>query len=324
MQKQKASKDMSQENKNKHKPVLLAEILGLLDPKPHEAYADMTAGYGGHANAVLARTEDGVAVLVDRDDVAVESLHTTFTRSNVIIRHQDFLSASQAMLEQGQQFDLLLADLGVSSPHLNISSRGFAISLEGPLDMRMDQRQSFTAADIVNGYEVDELAQLIWRYGEEPRSRQIARMIVQQRPFSTTSELAAAISKEIPRRGTSAKLHPATRTFQALRIAVNDELGLLEKALPLWLELLKPGGRLAVVSFHSLEDRIVKRFLAQTGAKKAYDAVLTVLTPKPITPSAKEVAINPRARSAKLRAAVKNKNGREGHANTGKKHLPRL
>lgn len=313
---------MSPKNKNKHEPVLLAETLRLLDPQPRETYVDMTAGYGGHATEVLSRTL-GTATLVDRDAEAIASLREKFKSRAVEFRHQDFLTASQELLREGQQFDLLLADLGVSSPHLNTSSRGFAINRDGPLDMRMDQQQQLTAADIVNAYDYEELVWLLQQYGEEPQSRKFARAIVDQRPFRTTGELAEAIKKAAPQRF-YAKIHPATRVFQALRIAVNDELNLLERALPLWDALLRPGGRMVVISFHSLEDRLVKQFMGQSGAKHAYDASLTLLTSKPIVPSAEELVINPRARSAKLRAAVKNKNGREGHADTGKKHLPRL
>jgi 16S rRNA (cytosine1402-N4)-methyltransferase len=202
---------------------------------------------------------------------------------------------------------MILADLGVSSPHLDQGARGFAIATDGPLDMRMDQTQDLTAEKIVNEYSADDIASILKRYGEEPKARQIAQLIVQNRPLATTKELAAVVVKAWPSRS---KVHPATRTFQALRIAVNDELGLVERSLPLWIDMLAPGGRLAVISFHSLEDRLVKQaFQEAGGARYDFDAKITVLTKRPITASESELVFNPRARSAKLRAAVKSKNG---------------
>jgi len=228
------------------------------------------------------------------------------------LRHEDFFSASKALAEEGKQFDAILADLGVSSPHLNEADRGFALQLEGPLDMRMDQKQSLTAEVVVNTYSEAALADILWRYGEEPKARQIARLIVGNRPFSSTTKLASVVAKAWPGRS---RIHPATRTFQALRIAVNDELGLLERSLPIWLQLLKPGGRIAVISFHSLEDGIVKRVFSEVSGER-YDANFRLLTKRPVTASPHELVLNPRARSAKLRAAAKiNIQERETHAN---------
>ena len=198
-------------------------------------------------------------------------------------------------------FDMILADLGVSSPHLDIASRGFSFSQEGPLDMRMDQSQELTADFIVNNYSEARLTELIKRYGEDPKARQIARSIVQNRPIHTTQELATNIAKIWP--GHS-RVHPATRTFQALRIAVNDELEQLRLSLPVWIDLLAPNGRLAVISFHSLEDRLVKQIFQELGGDR-YDAILEVLTKRPVSGDTNEIVFNPRARSAKLRAAVK-------------------
>lgn len=288
-----------------HVPVLLDEVLRYLDPQAGEIYLDVTAGYGGHAAAVLEKT-NADAVLVDRDENAVEQLSNKFGNDVRIIR-SDFYSASQSLLTEGRQFDLILADLGVSSPHLNESHRGFAISLNGPLDMRMDQSQALTAAVMVNNYTETDLADIIHRYGEEPKARQIAKLITANRPFETTEQLAEVVKRAWP--GHS-RVHPATRTFQALRIAVNDELGLLDRSLPLWQNLLKPGGRIAIISFHSLEDRIVKQFLKEQAGNR-YDADLRLLTNRPVTAGANEVVFNPRARSAKLRAAVKIKNAGE-------------
>lgn len=314
------------QNKHKqHEPVLLDEVLRYLDPKAGDTYLDLTAGYGGHAAAILERTGSlTTAVLVDRDINAVEALRQGFAArvadGTVSLRQQDFLTASRELVGEGWQFGLILADLGVSSPHLNEGNRGFAINTEGPLDMRMDQSQALTASTVVNSYSEAELADLLKRYGEEPKAKRIASLIVASRPFNSTGGLAKVVAKAWP--GYS-RTHPATRTFQALRVAVNDELNLLEQALPLWVQLLAPGGRLAVISFHSLEDRLVKQAL-QAVAGQRYDAELQLLTKRPVTASPTEIVHNPRARSAKLRAAVKiNKKG-NSYAYPGKKQLPRL
>ena len=290
------------QNNSLHTPVLLREVLQYLAPVKGETYLDLTAGYGGHAGEVLGRTGNAAgAVLVDRDENALRELTERFAGQPVDIRRSDFLSASRAFLDEGRQFDLILADLGVSSPHLNEVNRGFAISASGPLDMRMDQSQELTAAAIVNTYGVDDIAGILERYGEEPKARQIARLIVQNRPLNTTTELADIVSRAWQGRS---RVHPATRTFQALRIAVNDELRLLEESLPIWIELLAPGGRLAVISFHSLEDRLVKQAFNEAGGNR-YDAVIRELTKRPVTPQTNELVSNPRSRSAKLRVAAK-------------------
>ncbi len=174
-------------------------------------------------------------------------------------------------------------------------------SEDGPLDMRMDQQQSLTAGDIVNHWDEDRISDILKRYSEEPKAKHIAALIVAARPIDSTAQLAEVVKKAWP--GYS-RVHPATRTFQAIRIAVNDELGLLERSLPLWLDMLKPGGRIAIISFHSLEDRIVKQMLSEAAGNR-YDADLQLLTKRPVVASPSELAINPRARSAKLRAAVK-------------------
>jgi 16S rRNA (cytosine1402-N4)-methyltransferase len=287
-----------------------------LDPKEGESYLDLTAGYAGHASRVLERTGSlTTAVLVDRDRNAIKVLQQTFPPETVTLRQADFLTASRELQAAGQQFDLILADLGVSSPHLNEGSRGFSIATNGPLDMRMDQGQALTAETIVNSYSEADLAKILERDGEEPKAKQIAREIVAARPLRTTEELAAIAAKAWP--GHS-RVHPATRTFQALRIAVNNELGQLEQALPIWFDLLAPGGRIAIISFHSLEDRLVKQAM-QDVAGERYDAELRLLTKRPITASQQELVFNPRARSAKLRAAVKINRKGELHADSGKK-----
>jgi 16S rRNA (cytosine1402-N4)-methyltransferase len=299
--------------KNKHiehEPVLLAAVLEYLSPQSDESYLDLTAGYGGHAAAILAKTgQPGKATLVDRDKNAIEYLEQRYGEQ-LTICHQDFLSASRELIAKGMQFDVILADLGVSSPHLNEGIRGFAFRETGPLDMRMDQRQTLSAETIVNSYSEVQLADILKRYGEEPKARQIAKLIVEHRPLISTSELAALAARAWP--GHS-RVHPATRTFQALRIAVNDELSLLSQSIPLWLQLLAPNGRLAVISFHSLEDRVVKQAFADVSGER-YDADFRLLSKRPILASPHELVSNPRARSAKLRAVVKIKN-RKGMPN---------
>lgn len=284
-----------------HIPVLLSEVLAKLSPKREESYLDLTAGYGGHAEAILERTfQPERATLVDRDQNATAFLRNRFGTMGATIVKSDFLSHSQKLKEQGAQFDMILVDLGVSSPHMDEAARGFSLQLNGPLDMRMDQDQQLDAKAIVNNYSQASLEELLRRYGEEPRARQIARAIVDNRPITSTHQLATIVAYAWP--GYS-RIHPATRSFQAIRMAVNDELTQLVQSLPIWLDLLSPGGRLAVISFHSLEDREVKRFFADHSG--TYDAVLSILTKKPITGSKTEIVSNPRARSAKLRAAAK-------------------
>lgn len=289
-----------------HIPVLLSEVLSLLRPQPGESYLDLTAGYGGHAAAVLEHTRSPgntpEAVLVDRDSNAIAQLKKRFGSTATLIHH-DFAHATQQLIDTNKRFDLILADLGISSPHIDEPKRGFSLSREGPLDMRMDQEQELTAERVVNTYPETQLAELLARYGEEPKARAIAKEIVAARPIRTTTELAAVVSRQW--RGHS-KVHPATRTFQAIRIAVNDELDLLAKSLPLWINLLNPGGRICIISFQSLEDRIVKTTLADRSGNR-YDSDLRLLTKRPITPGHDELVHNPRARSARLRAAVKTK-----------------
>lgn len=289
----------------KHQPVLLSESLQYLAPQSQESYLDLTAGYGGHATAILALTQrPEAAVLVDRDKTAINHLEQLEALRGVQLINSDFYRASQVLIEQRRSFDLILADLGVSSPHLNTASRGFSIAHDGPLDMRMDQNQTLTAATLLNESSAEDLEDILRRYGEEPHAMRIAQAIVAARPLLSTTQLAHIISS-LPRlRSKGKRVHPATKAFQALRIAVNDELGLLEKALPLWIQLLAPGGRIAVISFHSLEDRLVKQALTEQAGKR-YDATLELLVKSPVQPTNTEIVHNPRARSAKLRAAVK-------------------
>lgn len=289
------------QERNEHIPVLLEPTLTLLDPKTDESYLDLTAGYGGHASRVLERTDAYEAsVLVDRDAHALATLHK-FEEQGVRLIHQDFLGATRQLLSEDKRFDIILADLGVSSPHLDNASRGFAFGQDGPLDMRMDQSQSLDAATVVNTYSLDELSRIIKTYGEEPRANRIAQAIIAARPLNSTHQLAEVVRSVMPK---GSKIHPATRTFQGLRIAVNDELELLKVALPLWAKLLSPGGRLGVISFHSLEDRIVKQAFAELAGDR-YDAELKNITKGPVTADDTELVFNPRSRSAKLRVVVK-------------------
>lgn len=292
---------MHQESQS-HVPVLLEAVLTYLDPQDGESYLDLTAGYGGHASAILERTgEPAKTTLVDRDSHAMTAL-LPLGQKGATLLHTDFYRASQQLVDAGKRFDVILADLGLSSPHIDNASRGFAFALEGPLDMRMDQSQGLTAEEVVNTYPVDVLRQIIREYGEEPRAAAVAHAILENRPIHTTQELANIVRSALP--GKASKTHPATRTFQALRIAVNDELELLRASLPLWVRLLAPGGRIGVISFHSLEDRLVKQAF-QGMAGNRYDAELQLLTKRPVTANRDEIVFNPRARSAKLRAAVK-------------------
>lgn len=285
-----------------HIPVLLDSVIELLAPKPGESYLDLTAGYGGHAREIIARTNaPEQAVLVDRDPMAIDALRTRTSGERII--HDSFAGAAKQLVADGEQFDMILIDLGVSSPQLDIPARGFSFA-PGPLDMRMDQVQKLSAETILNRASERELIDILVRYGEERLSsaRAIARAIKFARPLKTTDQLAEVVLST--HRGKWQKIHPATRTFQAIRIAVNDELGQIERTLPLLPQLLRPGGRVAVISFHSLEDRLVKRYFAeQTSA--GYEAELRLLTKKGIRGSESDVN-NPRARSATLRACSKN------------------
>lgn len=286
-----------------HQPVLLAEVLEVLQPKPGESYLDLTAGYAGHASKILDVTQNYKdAVLVDRDENAIEVLEEKFANSPVTLIHNDFYNAVLQEIECGKTFDLILMDFGVSSPQLDRAERGFSFAHDGPLDMRMDQRQELDAGRIVNKWSEKDLTGILEKYGEEKPgfAKLVAREIVHGRPWQSTAELGKALAKY----GRGGKIHPATRTFQAIRIAVNDELGEIERTLPLIPKLLNPGGRVAMITFHSLEDRLVKDWMREaTGYGE--ESEIEILTKKPITAEKLELFINPRARSAKLRAARK-------------------
>jgi 16S rRNA (cytosine1402-N4)-methyltransferase len=303
-----------------HLPVLYHEVLDGLQPHPGGNYIDGTLGAGGHAAGILERASpEGRLLGMDRDPAAVEVARTVLARFGeraTLVRASYTQMGEVARTHFVAPVDGILLDLGLSSLQLDDPARGFAFQSEGLLDMRFDPRAELTAAEIVNTWPLEELADIIYRYGEERYSRRIAQAIGAARPLRTTRELAEVISKAVGRQR-EARIHPATRTFQALRLAVNEELEALEMVLPIAVSLLKPGGRLAVISFHSLEDRIVKNFFRLHARGPADDPsqpvpvsaqfvpTLKEITRKPVTASAAEIARNPRARSAKLRVAEK-------------------
>jgi len=281
-----------------HIPVLLEEVMKFLDPKPGGRFIDATLGAGGHTRAILERTApDGRVLAIDQDELALagarESLQSFGSR--LIMEHSNFkniapLAAGHGFLE----VEGVLADIGISSMMVDDPSRGFSFMREGPLDMRMDRTQDLTAADVVNTYAEKEIADILYTYGEERRSRPIARSIVRARPLRLTTDLTRAIERVMG--GPRGRIHPATRTFQALRIFVNGELSSLEGFLDSSMTVIRSGGRLVVITFHSLEDRIVKqKFRTPPVPGRA-------LTKKVVVATEEEVRRNPRARSAKLRA----------------------
>lgn len=286
-----------------HAPVLLDQVVELLAPQPGQTYLDLTAGYAGHAQQV-AKTMGGfeTVTLVDRDENAISELKQ-YEQAGATVVHDDFAHFAESAVNAGQSFDMVLVDFGVSSPQLDRAERGFSIQHTGPLDMRMDPRQVRSARSLVNNMSERDLARMIHTYGEErPRkAAQIARAIVRSRPLTTTEDLARAVLST--HRGPRQKVHPATRTFQAIRIALNDELGQIERLLATLTRLLNPGGRVVFISFHSLEDRLIKRFIAEQS-QSGYESEFDNLTKKAILGKTDDVH-NPRARSAILRAAVK-------------------
>jgi len=298
-----------------HTPALLNEVIQGLEVRPGRKYIDCTVGTGGHARVILeASSPDGTLLAIDQDPEAIE------VSREVLKEYQDRVTLAQDSFSRlnliasaygFESVDGVLFDLGLSTLQLERSERGFSFQREGPLDMRMDPASEIDARRLVNELPEQQLVEIIARYGEEARARAIAREIVRQRPIGTTTELADIVARTKGRRG---KLHPATKTFQALRIAVNEELDALSAVLPQTLEVLAPGGRLAVITYHSLEDRMVKRFMVTESrdcicppevpvCQCGHQRALETLTRKPIRPSAAEISSNPRARSAKLRIA---------------------
>lgn len=301
-----------------HKPVLYKEIIHALQPQAGGRYVDGTLGAGGHARGILeASAPDGQLLGLDVDPQALAIARETLApyEHRVHLAQASYTTLSAQLKSLGwEAVDGIVLDLGASSMQFDTAERGFSFMQDAPLDMRFGPHATQTAADIVNSYSERELADLIYEYGEERDSRKIARAIVNKRPLHTTRELVAAIEAVSPRRGD--RVHPATRTFQALRIAVNDELSSIESVLPQAVAALRSKGRLAVISFHSLEDRIVKEFFREQSKdlinppyERIYEeernAILKEVNRKPILPSEEETKDNPRARSAKLRIAEK-------------------
>ena len=287
-----------------HRPVLVKEVTEFLNVQPGGVYIDATVGSGGHAEAILAQLTRGRLLGIDRDPLALAAAGGRLAPfgEKVTLVHGNFAEIDQLHAASGlPPVQGVLADLGLSSIQLADASRGFSFNLEGPLDMRLDPATDTTAADLVNHLSERELADLIFKFGEERQSRRIARAIVRARPIRTSTELAQVVTRAIPSRPGPHQIHPATRTFMALRLAVNHELENLEQFLARVLAVVASGGRVVVISFHSLEDRIVKG----SFAARRRDGWAQVLTRKVVRPGEAEVARNPRARSAKLRAAEK-------------------
>ena len=300
-----------------HRPVLQKEALELLKPKPGLLILDATCGGGGHTEALLKSGVDVLALDQDPDAVHHVTQRLAHLRRRITVRQANFRHADRVLGELGiHTVAGALVDLGVSSRQLQNAERGFSFIRNGPLDMRMDPRTSLTAATIVNDYSEEELTRLFRELGEEPAARRIASIIVKTRktsPFRETLPLARTIEKLVGRHG---RQHPATRVFQALRMEVNDELGALEQGLPILTARLERGARIAVISFHSLEDRMVKNFFRDHSKewldkpewpepRRNPDYDLGIVTPKPVEPSEEEQRTNPRSRSAKLRVAEK-------------------
>ena len=301
-----------------HQPVLYQEIIQALNPASNSCFVDGTVGAGGHSRGILQESSpDGLLLGLDLDPGALALARENLAEfgSRVVLKQASYASLAVQLKELGwKKVNGILLDLGLSSMQLDNPGRGFSFQSEGPLDMRFDPAAPRSAEDLVNHLLEQELADLIWKYGEDPSSRRIARAIVNARPLTTTRQLAAIVAAASRR--PPGKIHPATRVFQALRIAVNQELRSLETVLPQAVDALESGGRLAVISFHSLEDRIVKQYFRlesrdcicppeQPICTCGHKATLKELTRHPVTPGEDEIARNPRARSARLRIAEK-------------------
>lgn len=290
-----------------HVPVMRGEVLRFLDPKPNENFVDCTVGEGGHALAILERNKPYGKVLgIDLDPEILEGLKKsvdgTALAERLILVHGNFANLKTIVEQFGfGSVSGVLFDLGFSSWHIEESGRGFSFMRNEPLDMRYNPQSPLTAEAIVNFWRLKDVEEILRRYGQERFYKRIAREIVSSRPLKTTIDLVMAVERATPPWYHRRRIHCATKTFQALRIAVNNELENLERALPQALEVLERGGRLVVIAFHSLEDRIVKNFFRE----KAKENLLKILTKKPLRPSKGEVLENPHARSARLRAALK-------------------
>lgn len=292
-----------------HTPVLYNEVLSGLQPRPGGFYIDGTVGAGGHASGILERSSpDGRLLGMDLDPVALEAARVRLAIYGERVQLVQASYTRMAEFAPEASASGILLDLGLSSLQMDDPARGFSFQHDGPLDMRYDPRAELTAAEIVNEWPAEDLAHILFEYGEERHSRRIAKAIHAARPVHTTRELAEIVSRTVG--GRREKIHPATRTFQALRIAVNGELESIQAALPMAVTLLAPGGRLAVIAFHSLEDRLIKQFIRRLARASHPDDAsfvpsLREVTRRPVEASAAEVAANPRARSAKLRVAEK-------------------
>ena len=301
-----------------HRPVLYQQTIEYLAPKSPGLYLDCTAGAGGHSEGILqASSPNGLLLALDLDPLAISLTQTRLApfgeRANVV--QASYVEAAGILQRMGwNALDGILMDLGVSSMQLDQQARGFSFRYDAPLDMRFDPNKGPSAADLLNSLSEKDLADLIWKYGEDRFSRRIARKIVENRPLRTTFQLAELVRSASG--ASKGKIDPATRTFQAIRIAVNDELNAIEKAIPSLIALLKPKGRLAVISFHSLEDRLVKKAFRRESidclcppeqllCTCGHQASVKILTNKLVTASEEEIAGNPRARSAKLRVLEK-------------------
>jgi S-adenosyl-methyltransferase MraW len=310
--------EIDSEAKGYHRPVLLTEVLEYLRPAPGKTFLDGTIGGGGHARAFLEAGAEVIGIDQDPDAIAESMASLAEFASRLTLIRSNFADISHYLKEMGVSgFDGILIDLGISSHQLDTPQRGFSFQHSGPLDMRMGPNAPRKASDLVNYAPEAELVRIFRDYGEEPAARRVAAEIVRTRVsqlFSTTVELAQAIEAVLPRRGPR---HPATRVFQALRIAVNDELGTIERALPLLADQVKPGGRFAVITFQSLEDRLVKQFFRKVTQewvdrpewpepKRNPSFGFRSLTSRPVEPGEEELATNPRSRSAKLRVIERN------------------
>ncbi len=301
----------------KHKPVLLDESIEALNIRPDGIYVDLTLGRAGHSEEIAKRLTTGRLICFDKDLTAIEAATERLSPygDTVTFVKSDFRNVEVELANLGiLQVDGILMDLGVSSPQLDNAKRGFSYMNDAPLDMRMDENAALSAHDVVNGWDIADIRRILYTYGEERYAPQISSWIVKGRPVESTGQLVDIIMRAVPAKARREKQHPAKRTFQAIRIAVNDELGALEDALVQGEKLLANGGRIAVITFHSLEDKIVKSFFKEaavgcTCSKElpicvcGKKAKLKILTRKPIVPSTQEVEENPRSRSAKLRVA---------------------
>ena len=308
----------AEQEKKPHLPVLYQQVLETLQPKNAGRYIDATAGAGGHSRGILEiSAPDGELLALDVDPLAIQIAGKNLAEfgKRVHLVQASYTSIREQAKSLGwEDVDGILIDLGISSMQIDLPEKGFSFKFDSPLDMRFNPLQELTAEKLINTLAEEELADVLWKYGEEKQSRRIARAICQARPLKTTKELAEVITRVVHQK--KSNIHPATKSFQAIRITVNDELGSLENFLPQALELLKPGGRLAVISFHSLEDRLTKHFFQKESrdclcppeqpiCNCGHKASIKLISRKAISAEEEELKVNPRARSARLRVVEK-------------------